>query len=101
MASKKNAQLPFDDVWIGGAEFKRANPGCVLSIKTAATAFSTGRAKFVVGLHKKTTTAPPFAEHTAMKLGEAGSERLIIRRDAIVARTPDEPTDFSSFTNID
>jgi hypothetical protein len=101
MASQKNAQLPFDDVWIGGAEFKRANPGGVLSIRTAPKAFTTGRTKFVIGVHQKTTQSPPIAEHVAMKLGEAGTERLVILREAMAARTPDEPTDMAAFTNID
>jgi hypothetical protein len=100
MASQKH-ELPFDEVWIGGAEFKRANPGCVLSIKTSAKAFTTGRTKFVVGVHHKTTKSPPVAEHVAMKLGDAGCERLVILREAMVARTADEPTDMSAFTNID
>jgi hypothetical protein len=101
MASHKNAQLPFDDVWIDGAHFKRANPGCVLSIRTATKAFTTGRAKFVVGVHHKTTQSPPIAEHVAMKLGEPGTERLVILREAMAARTPDEPTDMSAFVSID
>jgi hypothetical protein len=101
MASKQTDQQPFDEVWTTGADFKKANPGCVLSIKTASTPFSTGRAKFVVGLHNKTTKAPAFAQHTAMKLGDAGCERLIIRREAMLARKPDAPTDFTAFTNLD
>jgi hypothetical protein len=101
MASQKTEQLPFDEVWIGGAEFKRANPGCVLSIRTATKPFTTGRTKFVVGVHSKTTKSAPFAEHVAMKLGEAGSERLVILREALTARAPEEPTDMSAFVNID
>jgi hypothetical protein len=73
----------------------------VLSIRTAPKAFTTGRTKFVVGVHHKTTQSPPIAEHVAMKLGEAGTKRLVILREALVARTPDEPTDFSAFANLD
>jgi hypothetical protein len=101
MASQKNEQLPFDEVWIGGAEFKLANPGCVLSIKTAAKVFSTGRTKFVVGVHQKTTKAPPIAEHVAMKLEDAAGVRLVIMREPMTARVAEEPTDMSLFADLD
>jgi hypothetical protein len=100
MASQKNE--PFDDVWVGGAEFKLANPGCALSIKTATKAYSTGRTKYIVGVHPgKTTKSAPTAEHVAMKLGSPGYERLVILREPMVARKPDEATDMSAFTDLD
>jgi hypothetical protein len=99
MASHKHAQLPFDEVWTDGANFKRANMGCVLSIRTATKAFSTGRTMYVVGVHVNSAKAPPFGEHVAMKLGEAG-EHLVVMREAMTARA-DEPTDMGAFVNID
>jgi hypothetical protein len=101
MASHKNEQLPFDEVWIGGAEFKRANPGCVLSIRTATKAFTTGRTKFVVGVHHKTTRSAPVAEHVAMKLEDAAGMRLVIMREPLAARASEEPTDMTAFTDLD
>jgi uncharacterized protein (DUF1778 family) len=100
MASLKN-DLPFDQVWIGGAEFKLANPGCVLSIRTAAKAFSTGRTKFVVGVHHKRADSAPVAEHVAMKLEDAAGTRLVILREAMAARAAYVPTDMAMFADLD
>jgi hypothetical protein len=88
-------------VWTTAADFKRDHPGCELSIKTSEKPFSTGRTKYIIGLHRQSAQSPAIAEHTAMKLGDAGSQRLTICREAMEARQPDAPTDLGLFVNLD